>query len=268
MARLVLAGIGDLNRRVAQKWQQNFGEVVAMRRSPPDTSLNIVQRQIDLSTQAWPDLEADYLVVALSAKTRTIEGYQQAYLEPILKLQQSVGAWQKLPKKIIVVSSSRVFSEQLGGPLDDNSEATNDDPYANVLIEMEQQLHQIETMTCAATLSGIYGRDRDWFKRIARNADQDAPKSNHWTNRIHIDDAAAALVHLANLDSIPERVIVSDTKPLPFCQVLNYLREHEGLPVLKVVPAIHGGKQLEPKFLQTSGFQWQYPTAFSGGYSH
>jgi nucleoside-diphosphate-sugar epimerase len=268
MARLVLAGIGDLNSRVAQKWQQQFGEVIAMRRSQPDSSLDIEQVQVDLSTQSWPDLAADYLIIALSAKTRTLDGYQQAYLEPILKLKDSVGTWHKLPKKIIVVSSSRVFSEQHGERINDSSEANSDDPYAKILIEMERQLHQINTVTCTATLSGIYSRDRDWFKRMARNADQETPKSNHWTNRIHINDAAAALVYLLNLDSIPERVIVSDKKPLPFCQVLNYLREQEGLPVLLEVPDIQGGKRLESKFLQTSGFQWQYPTAFSGGYSH
>ncbi|MFQ3229073.1 hypothetical protein [Reinekea sp.] len=268
MTRLILAGIGDLNSRVAKKWQQNFGEVLAMRRSQVDSALEFDQLQIDLSEQAWPDLKADYLVVALSAKTRTLEGYQQAYLKPILKLKDSVQGWQKSPKKIIVVSSSRVFAEQLGEQIDDTTEATSDDPYAQILIEMEQQLHQIDTTTCAATLSGIYSGDRDWFKRMARTADQEAPKTNHWTNRIHIDDAAAALVYLLNLNSIPKRVIVSDEKPMPFCQVLNYLREQEGLSALESIPAVHGGKRLEPKFLKESGFQWRYPTAVSGGYSH
>lgn len=266
MARLVLAGIGDLNSRVAQRWQQGSDEVVAMRRSQPDLRLQIEQVQINLATQRWPDLQADYLVVALSAKTRSLIGYQEAYLEPIKKLKDALPSWQKVPEKIIVVSSSRVFSAQQGEDIDDTSPATSKDPFAQILIAMEQELNAIDTTTCIATLSGIYSRDRDWFKRLARNAVQEPPKSNHWTNRIHIDDAAAALVFLLNLDALPERVIVSDEQPLPLCQVLNYLRKQEGLPPLESVPTISGGKKLMPRFLQASGFQWQYPSALSGGY--
>ena len=266
MTRLVLAGFGDLNSRVGQRWQKTHGDAIAMRRSRADPESTIKQVQIDLSTEIWPDLQADCLLVALSAKTRSLVGYQQAYVDPIKQLRHSMQHWQKMPGKIIVVSSSRVFAQTEGEVFTDVSEANSTDPYAKILIAMEKELHTIQTSTCAATLSGIYSVDRDWFKRLARKPDQELPKSNHWTNRIHVDDAAAALIHLLELDAIPERVIVSDTKPMPFFEVIRYLREQENLPVLLDEPEVKGGKRLTPSFLQNSGFQWQFPTALSGGY--
>jgi hypothetical protein len=48
--------------------------------------------------------------------------------------------------------------------------------------------------------------------------------------------------------------------------MFNYFREAEGLPPLSSDERSLSGKRLLPTFLQTSGFQWRYPDAFSGGY--
>jgi nucleoside-diphosphate-sugar epimerase len=266
VARLVLAGIGDLNKRVARRWAASGGDVVAMRKGLVDSALTVDQIPIDLATQQWPDLSADYMVVALSAKTRSLEGYQQAYLEPLKLLRLSMADWSTLPKRIIVVSSTRVFGENGAEIITDTSQASSLDPYADILLNMEDIVESLPTSTCIARLSGIYSRDRDWLIRMARRADQELPKTNHWTNRIHVEDAASALIHLLNLETTPKQVIVTDTRSMPLFDVLNYLRSQESLPVIEHVPPVAGGKRLDPQFLKDSGFRWQFPTAFSGGY--
>ncbi|MBU2863445.1 hypothetical protein KO489_06290 [Reinekea forsetii] len=268
MSRILLAGLGDLNSRVAALAQKQGHEVIALRRTVDTQNQTVQQVGIDLSQERWPDYQIDYLVVALSAQTRSLEGYQKAYLAPLEQLSHSLSFWKKRPKKIIVVSSSRVFGESHGEYLYDDSLAQSVDPYANILLAMERQLHAIETNTCAATLSGIYSAQRDWLKRQARKPRDELPVTNHWTNRIHINDAAAALMHLIALEqALPERVLITDKQPMPMYEVLDYLRQEAGLPKVDNVPEVSGGKQLVPKFLESVGFAWQFPTAKSGGYS-
>lgn len=264
--KLLLAGVGSLNQRVGALWQQAGHDVVGLRRSVADPSLDFAQHSVDLAAQTWPDYQADAIVVALSAQTRSLQGYKDAYVEPIKQLAASLANWQHLPKRVLVVSSSRVFGVDDGRLLADAAETSAADPYAAVLLEMEALTDALPCEAAVARLSGIYGPGRDWLLRMALKADVEPPQSNHWTNRIHIDDAAAALVHLLTLEHLDDRYIVSDTEPTPLFTMLDYLRSLQNLPALANHPEVAGGKRLNPERLKASGFAWRYPTARSGGY--
>jgi len=154
----------------------------------------------------------------------------------------------------LVVSSSRVYGVDNGEELDENSPPNPSGWAGETLLEMEQRLANLPVPTIVARLSGIYGPGRDWLRRQARQADSQPPARNHWTNRIHIEDAAAALVHLAlDVEQPQGCYLVSDRQPTPLFEMLNYLRELEGLPTLTEVPPVGGGKQLRSDRLADSG---------------
>lgn len=263
----LLAGVGDLNRRVGRRLLERDQGVIGLRRRAAEPELGFEQRSIDLAQNDWPDVSAATVIVALSAGERTAAGYQRAYVEPIKRLAQSLERWQQPPQRVLVVSSSRVYGVDNGAVLDENSAPDPEGWAGETLLEMEQRLADLPVPTIVARLSGIYGPGRDWLRRQARQADNQPPARNHWTNRIHIEDAAAALVHLAlDVEQPEDCYLVSDRQSTPLFEVLNYLRELEGLPALTEVPPVGGGKQLRSDRLADSGFRWQYPDYRAGGY--
>lgn len=266
MSLLVCAGVGQLNRRVAHLWQAEGGTVMGLRRREPDSDLPFPQVSIDLSATPWPDLGADQIVVALSASHRSEAAYQQAYLHPVQRLVESIQSWRAPPKRVVVVSSTRVYGLNDATVINDNDLAQTDDPYGQILLAMEACLKGLSCEHAVVRLSGLYGPGRDWLKRMALNATPETVTQNKWTNRIHIDDAAAAIVHVLKLPKVNDHYIVSDTEPMPLIEMLNYFRRNEDLENLDASEPPLAGKRLIPSALSASGFQWQFPHAFSGGY--
>lgn len=266
--KLLCAGFGQLNQRVAQRWLQDdrSNDVVAIRRSKQDPNLGVEQLNLDLAEHIWPDVGADVVAVALSARERTPEGYKKAYVDPIQRLASSLTAWKKLPERILVVGSTRVFQVDDGSEVNDSCVPATNDPYGIQLLGMDKAVRQLPVLSAVVRLSGIYGPGRNWLKRQALAAEDNPPTRNHWTNRIHIDDAAAAIVHLLQQPTLLESYLVSDLAPQPLLDMFNYLRKLAGQEPLADQRPPSGGKRIVPSRLIASGFQWHYPDAFAGGY--
>lgn len=265
-SQVLLAGVGDLNRRVARRLRDQGATVTGFRRSAADPTLGFEQRSVDLAIEPWPDVDAEVVIIALSAAQRDAEGYRRGYVQPVQQLGRSLKHWRTLPKRIIVVGSSRVYGASDGRELTEDSPINPSDWGGDCLAEMEAAVDRLPVDATVTRLSGIYGPGRDWLRRMAIKADTAQPETNHWTNRIHIEDAAAALVHLATLPTLDSRYLVTDRQPAPLYEVLNYLREQQGLAKLQRVPDAAGGKRLLSDRLAATGFDWQYPGYQSGGY--
>lgn len=265
--RFLLAGVGDLNRRVARRLLDREAQVTGLRRSAEDPSLGFEQRSIDLAVEPWPDTGAEVVIMALSAAQRDAEGYRRAYVQPVQQLGRSLHQWRSLPQRIIVVGSSRVYGASDGRELTEQSPIHPSDWGGDCLAEMEAAVDRLPVETAVARLSGLYGPGRDWLRRMALRAETSPPETNHWTNRIHIEDAAAALVHLATLPALDSRYLVTDRQPAPLFEVLNYLRQQQGLSRLEGAPEVAGGKRLLSDRLAATGFDWAYPDYRAGGYA-
>ena len=264
--KLLCAGVGKLNSRVAANWLQQSGSVIGLRRSQMDETLPFEQRTVDLASEPWPDVGADVIVVALSAAERTPEAYRQAYVAPIQQLAQSLSTWQRLPEKVIAVSSTRVYGSENGELITDDLEAQTDDEFGRILLAMEAEVTALPVPASVVRLSGIYGPGRDWLKRSALQATEESVTQNKWTNRIHIDDAAAAIVFLLHQRALADHYIVSDLQPVSLLDMYDFFRKREGVAPLAISLPVSAGKRLLPTRLQGLGFTWQYPNAFSGGY--
>lgn len=262
----LLAGVGDLNRRVARRLLDQGATVIGLRRSAADPALGFEQRSVDLAIEPWPDVGARVVIMALSAAQRDAEGYRRGYVQPVQQLGRSLQHWRELPERVIVVGSSRVYGASDGRELTEDSPIQPSDWGGDCLAEMEAAVDRLPVDSSVARLSGIYGPGRDWLRRMALKADTAPPETNHWTNRIHVEDAAAALVHLAGLPVLASRYLVTDRQPAPLYEVLNYLREQQGLTRLQKVPDVAGGKRLLSDRLAATGYEWQYPGYQSGGY--
>lgn len=115
-----------------------------------------------------------------------------------------------------------------------------------------------------ARIGGIYGPGRE---RLLRTAVRSTPVSARWTNRIHADDAARALVHLATAPPplVPDVVNVVDREPARKHDVVSFIAQELGVtaPPLDADDTSQG-KRVDGTRLLTTGFTHEYPTYREG----
>ena len=114
-----------------------------------------------------------------------------------------------------------------------------------------------------ARLGGIYGPGRT---RLVRQVRAGRPVRDRWTNRIHADDAAAALAHLVTADDalVPDVVNVVDTEPARKGDVTAFVAGLLGVPAPPVDTTGPAGKRVDGTRLLTTGFRHRHPTYREG----
>ena len=264
---VVIAGCGDLGTAAGLRFHQAGHTVVGLRRSPELLPTWIEGRAVDLRHDA-PVISADtgVVVVALAAGSRDTETYRATYVDGLRHVLDAVDASGSSPR-VVVVSSTAVY----GGDVivTEDTPATGGTETADVLIEAEGLLRSRVPDATLVRLSGIYGPGRTRLidqVRSGRATVVPGPGRSPMTNRIHRDDAAAALVHLATLDAAPPLVIGTDDEPVRRDEVLRFLAAELGagpLPEASAdVPVTD--KRLSNALLKSSGFSFRYPTYREG----
>src|SRR5690606_14513287 len=80
--------------------------------------------------------------------------------------------------------------------------------------------------------SGIYGPGRTRLIDMVRSGTAQLPLQSHWTNRIHRDDLAQAIVHVAALgEQAAQLSLPSDSAPAQLGEVYEFLATQLDLPV-------------------------------------
>jgi nucleoside-diphosphate-sugar epimerase len=275
-AKILIAGCGDLGIRLAhQLGVFNATQVIGFRRTPLTTAAmpkNFEWLSADLTrTETLQTLPKDitHLVFAAAPGARTPADYQAVYLHG---LQQTILACAS-PKlrRIVFISSSAVYSDQEDRWVDENTPTAPKGFNGEVLCEAEQWLsgyglsHQIQTISLR--LSGIYGPGRNFLLDRLRLGQASAPLGDsHWVNRIHVEDAAAAILHMLSLQNPDSVYIVSDSTPLPMRALYETLAQAVGGPCPPVgpAPAMVGSKRLSNARLVATGFKLKWPDSRDG----
>jgi nucleoside-diphosphate-sugar epimerase len=266
--RVLLAGCGDLGQRVAQRLLDRGASVWALRRHPPVERGAIRWVCGDLSDPAsLGDLpEGITRVVFLPAPDARDEiTYRSVFVDGLRHL---FGALDRAAcRRVVFVSSSAVYGEHDGAWID---EATPADPLGfngRVLLEAEQWLAAQACSSVALRLAGIYGPGRMQLIERLRSGQARVPRDvPHWANRIHVDDAADAIVHLLMLDEVLPLYVGADDTPLPLDALYDFLAQQVGVaaPAAGGAPVGVGSKRLSNARLRASGFAPRWPDARDG----
>ncbi len=139
------------------------------------------------------------------------------------------------------------------------------------LLEAEILLNDMPCKATSMRLSGIYGNGRLYLVNMAKDITK-WPTENHWSNRIHRDDAAGFIAFMvekaAKKETLESCYIVTDDMPTKQYEVLTWLANQQKLDTSTIkIPVAQGGKRLSNKRLRDTGFQLQYPN-YQAGYSH
>lgn len=266
---VVIAGCGDLGTEAGLRLVRAGHRVVGVRRSASVLPGSFERQSVDLRTTspAVPP-EADVVVVALTAGERSAEGYRATYLDGLRHVLDGVAIARARPR-ILLVSSTAVYDVDDGSWVDETTPAEPTSPTARVLRETEQELARRAQDHVILRLGGIYGPGRERLIDQVRAGDARVPRASLFTNRIHRDDAAGALVHLALHDDPPKVVLGVDDEPAQLGDVLAFIAQelHLRPPVAsrqRSERSQGGDKRIRNLLLRQTGFSFEYPTYRSG----
>lgn len=223
-----------------------------------DVSCDDILQRID-------ECDVDTIIITLSPSGSSEDDYRTAYLKPV---QALVKLWlQKSPRgKIIYISSTSVYGQHDGQWVDHESLCEPQRPSANILRQSEKAV-----LTCAQStvvrFSGIYGGGRDY---LLRQVMQGKGGGDTFTNRIHVEDCCAAIVHLMHLQvkKLAPVYVASDKTPVKSREIRMWLAQQLGLDPMSLNFSEQvgraGNKRCDSRLLSESGFSFRYPSYKEG----
>lgn len=269
--RIMIVGCGDLGQYLGQRLAEQGHQVWGARRQVALLPEAIQPFYWDLPAPPPESLpEIDYLIYAVAADGRSPADYQRAYRDGVAAVLAALGDQLSTLKRFFLVSSTGVYHQQAGESVTEASPALPRSFSGQLILEGEALLEQAECASTCVRLSGLYGPGRERLLRQARAGQHPPAEPLYWTNRIHRDDAAAAIQHLMDLDAqgqqIEDLYLVSDTCSVPMQEVISWLGEQLGVPpqTLGALPGEGQGKQIQSQLLASTGFQWRYPSYREG----
>lgn len=263
---VLLVGAGDLGAAVGLRLASLGHSVLALRRNAALVPPPLVGRAVDLTSESpdLADLRPRFVVVALTARPRTEEAYRATYVDGMVR---ALEALPDLPERAVLVSSTAVMPSSDRPPLDDETTpvAPADGP-GRMLVAAEETFHERVPHGTVLRLSGLYGGSSTRLLDQVREGRIDHP--HRWTNRIHREDAASAVVHLLTMGASPERLYLgTDDEPAQLGDVAAYLAEQLDAPTPPSADPDQGhGKRLTNAQLRATGWAPAY-ASYREGYA-
>ncbi|MHA7280430.1 SDR family oxidoreductase [Arthrobacter sp. MDT2-2] len=266
---VLIAGCGDLGTEVGLRLAARGERVIGWRRSPDRIPAGIDGVAADL-TRTLPPVpqDTDVVVIATAAGDRSEAAYRSAYVDATGNVLDALERDGVRPRRILFVSSTAVYGDFDGGWVAEESPAESPAPTARLVREAEQVILRRSDRGTVLRLSGIYGPGRTRLIDQVKGGTAVLPAVPQWTNRIHRDDAAAAIVHLTTELDAPAPIYVgSDEQPVDLGEVLQFLAAELGLPEPppgETSSTRGGARRMDSSLLRSTGFSFAYPTYREG----
>lgn len=223
-----------------------------------------------------PDLasripEVDHVLYTAAADGGDEASYRAIYVDGVNALLNvlETGPLKDRPRRFIFVSSTAVYGEAQGAWVDESTPPAPASFRGGVMLEGEARVLRSPLQRSVLRLGGIYGPGRDRLPRLVATGEARCPGGGPlWSNRIHRDDAARALIHLLDHPDPPPVLLGVDAEPTPLCEVYQWLARRLGAPEPPVDPTMRrdrANKRCSSALLQGTGFQFTYPS-FREGY--
>lgn len=276
MARILIAGFGDIGFRLGQRLANEGHQVTGIRRRcfEKQDNARLVCLPADLSDPAtFTSLPqaVDQIVYIVSPDERSEPAYQKAF---ILGLENLFAHYRHLNSApaCMFVSSSSVYGQSAGEWVDEDSPTEPGRPTARILLAAEKQVLAENERNRVVRFTGIYGPGRNYLLRRIREDKFVASQAPRYTNRIHRDDCVGVLYFLLEkqcrgeaLDSI---YLATDDSPALEGEVTDWLAEQLGKTPLERDGASANkpgqNKRCSNRRLKALGYRFQYPTYREG----
>jgi nucleoside-diphosphate-sugar epimerase len=285
MARILIAGCGDVGTALGRNLSAAGHEVWGLKRRPTDLPAGIQPLAADLTDPATLTVlpaALDYVVYSAAAAGFGEEAYQAAYVAGVRHLLDALRRAGQQPKRLLFTSSTSVYAQNQGEWVDEDSPAIAEGFSGRCIRQGEQLLWDSGWPAVAIRFGGIYGPGRT--RLIDSIRDGTATRSAGpplYTNRIHRDDCARVLEHLLFLPEPAPLYLAVDDDPAPLNEVLSWLAVQLGVPepalvstppskpgarTRDVASRMRASKRCRNVRLRASGFLFHYPS-YRDGYA-
>jgi nucleoside-diphosphate-sugar epimerase len=270
--RAFIAGCGDVGTELGLRLAALGWEVFGGRRSPGvlPPAITPVRSDLEGDLGELPD-DLDVVVHAAAAGGRGVTGYEAVYRDGLHRLLRRLADDGQSPRRVVFVSATSVYGIDDGSDVDEDTPTEPSRDTGRVLVEAERLLAASPFPGTSVRLAGIYGPGRTRLIDTVRDGTARQPVGDHPTNRIHRDDAAAAIVHLLTEVDDPADVYLGvDHEQAQLAEVQRFLAAELGVP--EPPPAAHaddtgrrsGAKRCRGDRLRATGLTFRYPTYREG----
>lgn len=247
--RILIIGCGDLGGRVARLWQGAGVPVIGVVRGDP--SVKRLHRAGVTPIRA--DLDRPATLGGLNAR-----GALVYYLAPPpragsreTRLANLLAAWSGVPERWVHLSTTAVYGDCGGAWVDEGAPLRPTTDRGRRRLDGEQRLAAWaagrDLCWTVLRVPGIYGPGRLPLARLRSGRPLPPVAESGYTNRIHVDDLAAACVAAARRGRCGAAYNISDGNPLPFTEYFRRVARACGLPPPPEAPARSGA--FGPEFL-------------------
>lgn len=286
MARILIAGCGDVGATLGQSLSGAGHEIWGLKRRPIDLPPGIRPLAADLTDPETLTLlppALDFVVYSAAATGFSEAAYQAAYVAGVRNLLIALSGAHQQPRRLLFTSSTSVYAQHHGEWVDEDSPAEADSFSGRCIREGERLMAASGWPTVAVRFGGIYGPRRTRLIESVRDGSATRPPGPPlYTNRIHRDDCARVLEHLLFLPDAEPLYLAVDDDPAPLAEVLDWLAIQLGAsqPPLAVHSPLKPGaeagsnsalrmrvsKRCRNARLRASGFTFRYP-GYREGYA-
>lgn len=268
----LIAGCGDVGGALGLLLLRDGRKVLALRRRVSLLPEGLLPVEADLFRPAsigaaLPEgVDFDTVYYTAAAEARTEEAYRAAYVDGLRNLLGALAA--RRLNRLIYVSSTAVYGQRNGEWVDEESPAEAERFQGRVIREGEERALRSGVPRVVVRFGGIYGPGREWLINLVRQKKARIPRGEPvYTNRIHRDDAAGVLRHVARLGDPAGLYVAVDREPAGLADVFRWLAARLGMP--EPPPGDdapeRGSKRCRSARLVESGYEFRYPT-FREGY--
>ena len=271
----LIVGCGDLGARVGALLLARGWQVEGIRRDiskiPPGFTSHGADYTVAGSLDFVAALQPEYVLATFNPADRSVEGYKRGFIQAAKNLLAGLG--EHRPRHIFVVSSTRVFAQQQGEWVTEESALAVSDPRATAMIEAEQLLLTSGHCVSVVRFAGIYGSSGGRLMSRIAGGELCAAKPARYSNRIHRDDCAGLLEHLlvlADAGRALETIYIGvDDRPAEQYEVESWLARELGVTVSGTNSVVservgRGHKRCSNQRLRDSGYELLYPDYRSG----
>lgn len=264
--RLLIIGCGDIGTRVGQLMLARGWSVDAVRRNiallPSDFSTHSLDYSSEDELRALAQCAPDYVLVTPTPQSYDVAGYDTGFLGCAQAL--AAQAWLPSCRRVIWVSSTRVYRERDGGWVDESSALNLEEGQAAALVQAEAVIRRAARSTVIRP-AGIYGDPNGMLLRRVASGQQGAGDSRYG-NRIHRHDVARLIEYVLTRDEsslwVPPTLIASDDDHAPISQIESWLAAQMSVSLAPAEPSgrSRADRRCNNALLRQIGFQLAFPT--------
>lgn len=276
MSQVVIAGCGYVGNALARMLLAEGHEVFGIRRNPSELAKGVKAIRGDLAdprSLGPAPQRVEYAVFAVAADESSEQAYRRAYLDGLAGFLEWLADEGQRPKRIVMTSSTSVYGQRRGEHIDEDSPTHPTQFRGETLLASERLLAASGMSTVVVRLGGIYGPGRESLIERALAGELRIREGEHFSNRIHRDDAAGLVRHLLFHPAPAALYLGVDSEPAEESRLHAFLAKELGLPEPALAesgesstrrPGV-GSKRCSNRRARESGYAFRFPT-FREGY--